>query len=193
MEKPRCHWAESTDSEALLNVHDKEWGVPTRDDQTLWQYFLLAGFNAGIPLATIIEKRPHFREAFAGFDPFLIADFDEDRIQQLMENEGIVRNEQKIRAAVRNARNYTYSFHGEGEFSDYIWAVTNNRQIPYHYRDTRHTPPETAFSRKMERKMRADGFTYCAATICYRFMQLAGLVLDHQTTCFRYEQILSGN
>ncbi|RME19469.1 MAG: DNA-3-methyladenine glycosylase I [Deltaproteobacteria bacterium] len=185
----RCDWAKA--DELMIEYHDREWGVPCRDDRKLFEHLLLDCFQAGLSWAVILHKRENFRKAFSGFDPKRVAEFDSKRIEKLMRNPGIVRNRAKIEAAVVNARALMKIREEFGSFSDYLWRFTGGRTIINRYRRWTDVPASTKLSRDMSRDMKKRGFRFTGPTCCYAFMQAVGLVNDHQVSCFRWRQLQS--
>jgi DNA-3-methyladenine glycosylase I len=180
----RCAWADAGPLE--IEYHDREWGVPSRDDRHLFEMLILEGAQAGLSWSTILRKRPGYRKAFAGFDPAGVARFDGRRRAALMRDPGIVRNRQKIEAAVVNARQVLAVQEEHGSLADYLWRFVDGKPIVNAWTGMRQVPAETAESRAMSRALVQRGFRFVGPTICYAFMQATGMVNDHITTCFRY-------
>ena len=182
----RCHWP--GDDPLMIDYHDKEWGTPLRDEGKLFEFLILEGAQAGLSWQTILRKREGYRRAFDGFDPARIARYDEADVARLMSDAEIVRNRQKIMAAIGNARAYL-AIQAEGAFADFIWAFVNDKPID-NLRTTGDDVPSTSpESEAMSRELRRRGFRFVGPTICYAFMQAAGLVNDHLVNCFRYNEI----
>ncbi|MEJ5272514.1 MAG: DNA-3-methyladenine glycosylase I [Spirochaetota bacterium] len=186
-EKMRCPWAGN--DPIYVNYHDKEWGVPVFDDKTLFEMLILDGFQAGLSWITILKKRDNFRIAFDYFDPYKIAQYDDIKKNQLMQNPLIIRNKLKIEAAINNARQYIRIIESKGSFSNYIWDFVDGRPIVNKWKEVRQIPTSNKYSDKMSIQMKKDGFSFVGTTICYAFMQAAGLVNDHLVCCFRYDEI----
>ena len=185
MSKQRCGWV--LESEPLyIAYHDEEWGVPIRDDRALWELLCLEGFQAGLSWITILRKRSAFREAFYGFEPDQVAKFGPEDIERLMANTGIVRARAKIISTIDSARLFQSIQREEGGFSDFIWSVVGGTPIHNHPKSFREAPTKSAESEELARKLKARGFKFCGPVICYAFMQAAGLVIDHETTCHAY-------
>jgi DNA-3-methyladenine glycosylase I len=163
--------------------------MPLRDDRKLFELLLLEGAQAGLSWITILRKREGYRAAFDGFDPQIIASYDEDKVQALREDPRIVRNQAKIRAAVDNARAYLDIQASGTSFSDFIWTFVDGRPIQNRWIELNDVPASTAESEAMSRELKRRGFRFVGPTICYAFMQAAGLVNDHLTTCHRWEQV----
>ena len=182
----RCGWAEGGPLE--IAYHDTEWGVPSRDDRHLFEMLILEGAQAGLSWSTILRKREHYRKAFAGFEPTRVARFDGRRRAALMRDPGIVRNRQKIEAAVVNARQVLAVQEEHGSLAAYLWRFVDGKPIVNAWTGMRQVPAETAESRAMSRALAERGFRFVGPTICYAFMQATGMVNDHITTCFRYSR-----
>jgi DNA-3-methyladenine glycosylase I len=178
----RCPWP--GDDPLYLRYHDEEWGKPLRDDRALFELLLLEGAQAGLSWITVLRKRENYRAAFDGFDPEKIARYDEGKIASLLLNEGIVRNRLKVRAFVRNARAYLDLVETEGSFSRWIWSFVGGEPLVERRTGLGDVPAETEESRAMSRELKRRGFTFVGPTICYAFMQAAGLVNDHLEGCF---------
>jgi len=178
----RCPWP--GDDPLYLRYHDEEWGKPLRDDRALFELLLLEGAQAGLSWITVLRKRENYRAAFDGFDPEKIARYDEGKIASLLLNEGIVRNRLKVRAFVRNARAYLDLVETEGSFSRWIWSFVGGEPLVEQRTGLGDVPAETEESRAMSRELKRRGFTFVGPTICYAFMQAAGLVNDHLEGCF---------
>ena len=184
----RCEWAIKTES--MTKYHDKEWGVPLFDDLKLFEFIILDGFQAGLSWQTIINKRENFREAFDNFKPEIIIDYGEDKVAELMNNAGIIRNKSKILATIINAQKYLDLQKEYGTFAEYIWKFTNHRTINNKFQLWKEIPATSAESDAMSKELKKLGFKFVGSTICYAFMQAAGMVNDHQIDCYRYEEIV---
>ena len=171
--------------------HDLEWGVPLHDDRGLFELLILEGAQAGLSWSTILHRREGYRKAFADFDVRRVAGFDQADVDRLLGDTGIVRNRRKIAATIENARQVVALFDGEGEsFDHYIWTFVGGKPIVHHYKAMRELPNSTAESERMSKALRKRGFGFVGPTICYAFMQSAGLVNDHTTNCFRYAELV---
>ncbi len=186
-QRPRCGWVH--DAPLCTAYHDEEWGTPVHDDRLLFEFLILEGVQAGLSWRTVLRKRDAYRAAFDGFDPAKVADYDETKIAELLANPGIIRNRLKVRAAVANARAFLDVQTAFGSFDAYVWGFVDGRRQHNAWRTLAEIPTETAASRAMSRDMKARGFKFVGPTICYAFMQAVGLVNDHLTGCFRYQQI----
>ncbi len=187
-EKPRCSWAAST-SPLNLVYHDEEWGVPVRDDRTLFEFLILEGAQAGLSWETILKKRAAFRKAFRGFDPAKVARFGAKDIERLLADEGIVRNQAKIVAAIANAQRFIDIQREFGSFDTYIWRFVGGRPLQNSYSWKDDLPAMTEDSQEMSADLKRRGFKFVGPTICYAFMQAVGMVNDHEVDCFRYEEL----
>jgi DNA-3-methyladenine glycosylase I len=181
----RCQWAK-TDLSILY--HDKEWGVPRHDDRTLFEFLILEGAQAGLSWETILRKRGNYREAFDSFDPELVARYGERKVNELLANQGIIRNELKIRSAIENARAFLAVQQEFGSFDAYVWRFVDGRPIKNRW-ETNEIPAHTAESDAMSKDLKRRGFKFVGTTICYAFMQAIGMVNDHEKSCFRYREV----
>ena len=183
----RCAWC--GDEPLLIEYHDTEWGVPTLDNRHLFELLTLEGAQAGLSWLTILRKREGYRAAFADFDVDEVARFDARRVAALREDARIVRNRLKIESTVGNAR-AVLALRDEGvSLADFLWSFVDHQPIHNAYASGDAIPAETAQSRTMSKALKKRGFRYCGPTICYALMQAAGLVNDHVTECFRYEEL----
>lgn len=182
--KSRCWWC--GEDPLYIDYHDKEWGIPVHDDQILFEFLILEGFQAGLSWLTILRKRENFRKAFSDFDPQKVARFTQARCDNLMLNAGIVRNRLKIEGAVKNAKAFLKVQESFGSFDKYLWQFTDGRTIVSKPRPSqkniRATSPE---SDAMSKDLKKRGFTFVGSTICYANMQAIGLVDDHVAECWR--------
>jgi DNA-3-methyladenine glycosylase I len=175
----------------MVAYHDEEWGVPVHDDRTLFEFLLLDSFQAGLSWAVILRKRAAFRAAFADFDPTRVGSFSDADVERLLADAGIVRNRQKILAAISNAAAFLEVQEEFGSFDRFIWRFVGGRPIQNRWRALRNIPPATAESEEMSCDLKRRGFRFVGPTICYAFMQGAGLVNDHVVDCFRHSEIES--
>ena len=173
----------------MHQYHDEEWGVPLHDDRKLFEFMVLDAFQAGLSWSTILKKRENFRVAFDDFEPAVIAEYDESKIAELLEDAGIIRNKLKIRATVNNAGRFLEIQREFGSFDNYIWQFTGGKPIVNRWKTLQELPAKTKESDEMSRDLLKRGFKFVGSTICYAFMQAAGMVNDHLTHCFRYEVI----
>jgi DNA-3-methyladenine glycosylase I len=184
----RCEWAPPDDA-LYLAYHDEEWGMPSRDDRHLFELLVLEGAQAGLSWATILRKREGYRAAFAGFDAETVAEFGQRDVERLLDDSGIVRNRAKIESAVGNARAALAVAEERGTLAEYLWSFVGGEPIQNEWRALSDIPAETAQSRAMSKDLKRRGFRFVGPTICYAFMQAAGLVNDHIVSCFRHEQV----
>ncbi|MEM9986798.1 MAG: DNA-3-methyladenine glycosylase I [Bacteroidota bacterium] len=182
-DKKRCSWCLKDD--LYMDYHDHEWGYPVYDDQPLFEKLILDGFQAGLSWYTILKKRPHFQASFDQFDPQKIARWDEHKVQELLQNPGIVRNRAKIRGTIVNAQLYLDIMEQEGSFSRYLWAFVNHQPIINQYTSLDQVPATSPESDAMSKALRKRGFKFTGSTICYAFMQAVGMVDDHLVDCWR--------
>lgn len=178
--RARCPWAGH--DPLYVDYHDKEWGKPERDSRALYEKLVLDGFQAGLSWITILRKREAFRDAFDGFDPRRIARFDDRRIEQLMLNDGIVRNRLKIEGAILSARAWIEIENTVG-FSNYLWRFVDNEPIVNAFQRMSETPTQTPLSETIAKDLKKQGFRFCGPTIVYAFMQAVGMVDDHLLDC----------
>ncbi len=183
----RCHWV--NEDPLYLAYHDKEWGVPLKDDQKLFELLLLEGAQAGLSWYTVLRKRENYRRAFDNFDPEKIARYDARKRKALMNDAGIIRNRLKIEAATVNARAVLKILERGESFTDFLWKHVDG--IPKQNRWKRQTevPASTSESDRMSRELKSHGFKFVGTTICYAFMQASGMVNDHLIGCFRYPEV----
>jgi len=187
MQKGRCAWA-GTDP-LMIAYHDQEWGVPLHDDAGLFEFLILEGAQAGLNWMTILKKRDNYRRAFANFDPVRVARFDEAKIGQLLQDPGIVRNRLKVEAAVSNAQALLRVQEEHGSFDAYIWQFVGGKPLQSAWSALSELPAETPEAQAMSKDLKKRGFRFVGPTICYAFMQAVGMVNDHVTDCFRYEEL----
>lgn len=187
MNERRCPWC--LNDPLYERYHDEEWGVPVHDDRTLFEFILLEGAQAGLSWITILRKRENYRLAFDGFDPRLIARYDEAKVHSLLADGGIVRNRRKIAAAVTNARAFLRVQEEFGSFDRYIWGFVDGRPVHNRWRTLAEIPPRTELSDTVSRDLIRRGFSFVGSTIVYSHMQATGMVNDHLLECFRYRQL----
>jgi DNA-3-methyladenine glycosylase I len=173
----------------MTRYHDEEWGVPVHDDRRLFEFLILEGAQAGLSWNTILNKRESYRAALDGFDPALVAGYNARRVKHLLANPGIVRNRLKIAAAISNAAAFLKVQDEFGSFDEYIWRFVGGKPCHNTWRASKRLPARTAQSDAMSKDLTRRGFRFVGSTICYAFMQAVGMVNDHATGCFRYEEI----
>ncbi|WP_458414453.1 DNA-3-methyladenine glycosylase I [Schinkia sp. CFF1] len=183
----RCQWV--TKDPLYIKYHDEEWGVPVFDDQKLFEMLILEGAQAGLSWYTILKKRENYRNAFDGFDPAKIAKYDDAKMQELLNNPGIVRNRLKIKAAIGNAEAFLMIKKDYGSFQKYIWHFVGGKPIINHWSSIDEVPVSTKESDAMSKDLKKKGFKFVGTTICYSFMQAVGMVNDHTTNCFCYKKL----
>jgi len=186
--KKRCTWVPEND-QLYIDYHDHEWGVPVHDDQKFFEFLILEGFQAGLSWRTILHKKDNFRKAFDKFDPHIVADYKEDKIQSLLKNAGIIRNQLKVRGAVQNAKAYLEVQKEFRSFDKYIWQFTGGNTIKNKFQSLKEIPASTKLSDEMSGDLKRRGFKFIGTTICYAFMQATGIVNDHTIDCFRYHEV----
>ena len=185
----RCGWG--TSDTMLLDYHDHEWGTPVHDDIQLFEMIALDGMQAGLSWLTILKKRENFRRAFDGFVPEVVANYSPSKVEELMQDAGIVRNRGKIGAIINNAR-LTLEIQKEfGSLDRYLWDFVDGRQVKNAWKTMNEIPASTPLSDRISKDMKMRGFKFCGTTITYAFLQAAGLVNDHVVDCFRYKELSS--
>ena len=187
MDKKRCAWCGN--DPLYMAYHDKEWGVPVYDDDKLFEFLILETFQAGLSWITILRKRENFRKAFDNFDYKKIAKYGDDKYESLLQDAGIVRNKLKIKATISNAQAFMEVQKEFGSFSDYIWAFTDGEPIKNGFKSLSEVPATTALSDKLSKDLKKRGFKFVGSTVIYAHMQATGMVNDHITSCFRYDEV----
>jgi len=185
--KKKCEWAVKHKLEE--EYHDIEWGVPVYDDRLLFEFLILEGAQAGLSWTTILVKRDNYRKAFDNFEAEKIVKYDQQKIDELLNNSGIVRNKLKINSVVTNAKEFLKIQQEYGSFSSFIWAFVNGKPIVNKWNSFEEVPSKTDISDVMSKTLKKKGFKFIGTTICYAFMQAVGMVNDHTTDCFRYNEI----
>jgi len=183
----RCPWP--GDDPLYRDYHDREWGVPVRDDRRLFEMLILEGAQAGLSWRTILHKRDAYRAAFAKFEPASVAGFRSARIERLLENRGIVRHRGKVAAAVENARAFLDVQREHGSFARYLWSFAGGRPVQNAFRTLREVPARTELSDALSKDLKRRGFKFVGSTICYAYLQAVGVVNDHLVGCFRHRQL----
>jgi DNA-3-methyladenine glycosylase I len=182
----RCPWAAT---ELSIRYHDEEWGVPARDERTLFEFLVLEGAQAGLSWETILRKREGYRRAFAGFDPEKVARFGSRDVRRLLADPGIVRNRLKIESAISNARALLAVKEEHGSFADWLWGLVGGAPRTNRWRSHSQTPADTPESRALSKALKQAGFRFVGPTTCYAFMQAVGMVNDHLVGCYRHAEI----
>lgn len=183
----RCSWCLGDD--AYIEYHDTEWGVEVHDDIKLFEFLILEGAQAGLSWITILRKRENYRVAYDNFKPSIVASYDENKIQELMSNEGIVRNRRKIESSIANAKTFMDIQNEYGSFDNYIWGFVGGEQIVNEFKTMEEVPPKTELSLKISKDLKKRGMNFVGPTIIYSFMQAIGMVNDHITDCFRHKEV----
>ena len=187
MEKHSCAWSVKTQEER--DYHDTEWGVPLHDDRKLFEFLILDAFQAGLSWRTVLFKRDHFRKAFDQFDAEKIARYDDQKVEELLNNEGIIRNRLKVVASIHNAKSFLKVQKEFGSFDAYIWQFTGGTTRVNAWKSLKEIPANTPQSDAMSKDLKKRGFKFVGTTICYAFMQAGGMVNDHEINCFRYKEV----
>ncbi len=185
--KTRCAWCLGTD--LMTAYHDEEWGVPLHDDRKLFEFLVLDAFQAGLSWSTILNKRSNFRRAFDDFDSAKIARYTKRKTESLLADAGIVRNRLKVLAAISNAKAFLDINEEYGSFDDFIWQFVDRKPRQNKWKSLKQIPPKTKQSDVMSKALKGRGFKFVGSTICYAFMQAAGMVNDHVVGCFRHAEI----
>ena len=183
----RCGWCEG--DELYEAYHDNEWGVPVYDDDTIFEFLILETFQAGLSWITVLRKRENFREAFDNFDYKKIANYSEEKIQELLQNPRIIRNKLKIRATVTNAKAFMEVQKEFSSFSKYIWDFVDGNPIQNEVEDYKNAPATTDISDKLSKDLKKKGFKFVGSTVLYAHMQATGMVNDHEISCFRHSEV----
>lgn len=183
----RCPWP--SDDPLMIEYHDTEWGVPLHDDRKLFEFMVLDANQAGLSWRTILHKRENFRRAFHNYDIARIAKYTKRDQERLMKDAGIIRNRLKIEASIANARQFLIVQESYGSFDKYIWQFTGGKTLHNKFAGLKQIPAKSAESDAMSKDLKSRGFKFVGSTICYAFMQAAGMVNDHLTDCFRHKQV----
>ena len=186
---PRCPWCLNSYDD-YIRYHDQEWGVPVHDDIIHFEFLILEGAQAGLSWSTILKRRKGFRKAFAGYDPEKVAQYDDDKIVELLNDPGIIRNRQKVHSAVSNARQFLKIQEEYGSFDRYIWQFVNGKTVVNAWNTLDQIPATSPVSDKLSKDLISRGFRFTGSTIMYAHLQATGLVNDHLTSCFRYKELV---
>lgn len=187
----RCGWSQG--SELMIKYHDTEWGLPLHNDRKLFEFLVLDCFQAGLSWEIVLKKRESFRSAFDDFNPELISKYSRRKIQSLLKDPGIIRNRLKVESAVSNAAIFLKLQEEFGSFGTYIWRFTEGKTIVNSWKRLSEIPANTPVSDTMSRELKKKGFRFAGSTICYAFMQAAGMVNDHVIDCFRYRELIESS
>lgn len=183
----RCAWP--SNDPLMIEYHDKEWGVPVHDDRKWFEFIVLDAFQAGLSWKTILHKRENFRKALDGFDPILISNYSEDKVQELLQDAGIVRNQLKIRSTITNAIAFLDIQKEFGSFDAFIWSFSDGKIINHSCKEMSDIPITTELSDEVSKNLKKRGFKFVGSTIVYSFLQAAGIINDHTIDCFRYAEL----
>lgn len=185
--KQRCPWCEG--NTLYEKYHDEEWGVPVYDDAKLFEFLILETFQAGLSWITVLRKRENFRKAFDDFNYKKIAQYKQDKIDQLLQDTGIIRNKLKVNATVTNAQAFIKIQEEFGSFSNYIWGFIDGKPIKNNFKTLSEVPANTPLSDTISKDLKKHGFKFVGTTVVYAHMQATGMVNDHVTSCFRYDEV----
>jgi len=187
MSQHKCGWC--LGDPLYETYHDKEWGVPINNDRVFFEFIVLESFQAGLSWITILRKRENFRKAFDAFDYRKIADYNDKKIDELLQNEGIIRHKLKVQSAITNAQAFIKIQEEFGSFSDYVWAFVDGKAQQHEVKNYKNAPAITPESEALSKDLKKRGFKFMGPTVAYAFMQATGLVNDHELTCFRYAEV----
>lgn len=188
----RCTWC--GDDSLYCQYHDDEWGYPQRNDEKLFEFLILEGAQAGLSWITVLRKRENYRKAYDNFDAEKMARYDDKKVKLLLADAGIIRNRLKIASAINNAQRYCDLKDRGINFSEYIWSFVDQKPIQNTFKNSEQIPATSALSDQMSKVLKKEGFNFIGSTICYAYMQAAGMVNDHLQSCFRFEDCsLAGN
>ena len=187
MDKKRCWWC--GDDSLYMAYHDEEWGAPVYDDDELFEFLILETFQAGLSWITILKKRENFRKAFDNFDYKKIANYNQEKIDSLLQDAGIIRNKLKVNSAITNAVSFQKIQKEFGSFSTYIWAFVDGKPIQNKFQSKDNVPANTQLSDVISKDLKKRGFKFVGSTVIYAYMQATGMVNDHLAGCFRYAQV----
>jgi DNA-3-methyladenine glycosylase I len=185
--KMRCDWL--TKDELYISYHDKEWGVPEHDDIKLFEMLILEGAQAGLSWLTVLKRRETYRAAYDGFNPAQMAQWDQEKIESLLKDPGIIRNRLKVKAAKTNGLAFLQVVKEFGSFNAFLWSFVGDNPIQNSWPSIKEIPANTPESDKMSQELKKRGFKFVGSTICYAFMQSVGMVNDHTVDCFRYKEL----
>jgi DNA-3-methyladenine glycosylase I len=187
-DKIRCDW--SVSDPVYMDYHDREWGVPVRDDRKQFEFLVLESAQAGLSWLTILKRREGYRRLYEDFNPELVARFDEARISIMLQDPGIIRNRKKIESSINNAQRFLEVKEQYGSFCNYLWGFIDGIPIVNHFEKFSEVPATTALSDEIAKDMKKRGFQFLGSTILYAHLQATGLVNDHLTTCFRHQECI---
>lgn len=182
-----CDWV--NDDPLMIDYHDKEWGVPTYDDQELFEFLILEGAQAGLSWSTVLKKRARYQAVFDGFDPKKVSKYTEKKVEQLLQDSGIIRNRLKVQSAIRNAKIFLDIQKEFGSFSDYLWSFVKHKPIHNSYHSWKEVPATSKESDALSKDLKKRGMNFVGSTIMYAYMQAVGMVNDHELKCPRHKEI----
>ncbi len=180
----RCPWCGN--DELYVKYHDEEWGVPVHDDRKHFEFLVLESAQAGLSWLTILRKRENYRKAYDNFDPVKVSQYNDAKIEELMQNAGIIRNRRKIEASINNAKRFLEIQKEFGSFDNYIWSFVDNKAVKNHWNDITEVPATSELSDKVSKDLKNRGFKFLGSTIVYAHLQATGLINDHLVGCFKY-------
>lgn len=183
----RCEWC--LEDSLCTRYHDREWGTPVHNEKKHFEFLVLETFQAGLSWMTVLRKRENFRKAFDNFDPKKVAKYDKRKINQLLKDEGIIRNRRKIEAAVNNAKRFLEVQSEFGSFDKYMWDFVDNKPVVNKWKKLPQIPATTKLSDEISKDMKKRGFTFVGSTVIYAHIQAIGMVNDHLVSCFRYREL----
>lgn len=186
--KKRCTWCEGL-YEDYVKYHDEEWGVPVHDDRKHFEFLILEGAQAGLSWSTILNRRVGYRNAYADFDPEVVAQYDEEKFEELLQDASIIRNRLKIKSAINNAQKFLEVQNEFGSFDTYIWGFTKDKPVVNTWTKMSDIPAKTELSDRISKDLKKRGFNFVGSTIIYAHLQATGIVNDHEISCFRYKEL----
>ncbi len=187
MSKERCPWCGN--DPLYIKYHDAEWGVPVRDDKTQFEFLVLESMQAGLSWYVVLKKRENFRKAFDGFDPGLVSEYDSGKVEQLVNDAGIIRNRVKILAAINNAKRFLEVQKEFGSFSNYLWDFVGTKPVINKWKSLAELPANSTLSDQISKDLKKRGFKFLGSTVVYAHLQATGLVNDHLVGCFRWKEV----
>ncbi|WP_032123066.1 DNA-3-methyladenine glycosylase I [Clostridium amazonitimonense] len=183
----RCPWC--GEDELYVRYHDEEWGTPVHDDKKHFEFLILESAQAGLSWITVLRKREGYRKAYDDFDHIRVAEYDDNKVNELLQNPGIIRNKRKIESSINNAKQFIKVQEEFGSFDNYIWSFVENKTIVNAWEDISQAPAKTELSDKISKDLKARGFKFLGSTIIYAYLQAVGIINDHLTSCFRYKEV----
>ena len=183
----RCPWSDS--SEMYIKYHDEEWGVPVFDDKTLFEFLTLETAQAGLSWSTILKRRENYKKAYDNYDIIKVASYDEKKIKEMLDNEGIIRYRLKIESSINNAKMFLKVQKEYGSFSNYLWSFVDHKPVVNNWEKLSEVPVESELSKKIAKDIKSKGFKFVGSVTIYAYLQAVGVVNDHLTDCFRYDEI----